>query len=176
MTIVAYSLFKELQHLKSDLFTINSLPIPVVSAFSPQMASRLAKYGIDTGNIVKVSEQASMAIFINCIIGMLHGFLYKPAKDESERLYSVRTQKIIATSNVIASGVNIAAIAIAMAVGVKTGDQEIIKKSANYIDVGGYIETIHQVVKSKQLQEKVRREYLEKELFNELKGSEYTFL
>jgi hypothetical protein len=174
--IVGYSLCKEIIHLKSDLFSKNSLPIPFVSLKSPQFASKLAEYGIDMGNVIKVSGQFAIAVFINCIIGMVHRCLYNEATDENERLYAVRTQKILATSNTIASGINIVGVAATVVGGALSENPDLVKKGINYIDVGGYIETIHQVVKSKMLQEQIRREYLEKELFHELEGDKYTFI
>lgn len=42
--IVATSLLKELVHLRSDLYTKNSLPIPIVSVIDPKKASLLANY------------------------------------------------------------------------------------------------------------------------------------
>ena len=43
---------KEAIHLKSDIGTANSLPIPVISVFSPELASSLANYGFDMANIL----------------------------------------------------------------------------------------------------------------------------
>ena len=40
-----------------------------------------------------------------------------------------------------------------------------IKDGIKKIDLGGYINTVHQIVKSKKLQERIRREYLEEKLY-----------
>ena len=90
---------------------------------------------------------------------------YNEEKDGNLELYNVRTQKIIATSNAISSGLNIAYVGTKIYVGCKTTNMNSIKDGIKKIDLGGYINTIHQIVKSKKLQERIRREYLEKKLY-----------
>ena len=57
--IVATSLLTEIVHLRSDLYTKNSLPIPIVSVIDPKKASLLANYGFDTiGKVVTIFSLA----------------------------------------------------------------------------------------------------------------------
>ena len=44
------------------------------------------------------------------------------------------------------------------------------------MDIGGYIEAVHQIVSSSVLQEKIRREFLEQKLYEKLVGDDYSFL
>ena len=71
--IVAVSLMKEIIHLKSDINTKKSLPLPFISAINPKVASDLATFGLDMANVTVIGKQASYAILINSIIAMVHG-------------------------------------------------------------------------------------------------------
>uniref|UniRef100_UPI00260D8281 hypothetical protein n=1 Tax=uncultured Anaerovibrio sp. TaxID=361586 RepID=UPI00260D8281 len=46
---VGCSFLKEIIHLNSDMYSTNGLPLPVISSFDPQLASKLAEYGLDFG-------------------------------------------------------------------------------------------------------------------------------
>lgn len=79
--IVVESLRKEIVHLKSDLNTVNSLPVPIVNTINPIYASNLSKMGFDAFNVVKIGRYAAsaeMTFFINTIISLLHGLFYRP--------------------------------------------------------------------------------------------------
>ena len=102
--------------------------------------------------------------------------IYNEEKDGNLDLYNIRTQKIIATSSTISSVLNIAYVGTKIYVGCKTTNMNGIKDGIKKIDLGGYISTVHQIVKSKKLQERIRREYLEEKLYEkffiEKKGDE----
>lgn len=161
--IVAYSLFREIEHLSSDIYSKRSLPLPIVSAFDPKVASKLAEYGLDMGNVVKVGMQAEFAVLINSIIGMLHGLYYDESIEYSWDVYSVRTRKILSYSNLIASASNVIAVAIASIIGVNTGNPDLVKKSVNYLDIGGVMVTIYRVVTDRNFIFEVKKEFLEHE-------------
>jgi hypothetical protein len=110
--IIGASLVKKLIHLKSDINTKKSLPLPIIGMFSPAIAESLSSYGLDMANILTVAKQAAYASMINAFIGMIHYLHYDPDKDKSKRLYEVRTRKIITYSNLIASTSNILYVAI----------------------------------------------------------------
>lgn len=105
--IVALSLVKEIIHLKSDINTKNSLPLPIVSAVSPQAASELAKYGFDMANVVTVLKQSGLSILINFIIGTIHRLLFESDTENDLRLYEVRTRKLLLYSNILATSSNL---------------------------------------------------------------------
>lgn len=178
---IPVALLKENLHLQSDKYTKTGLPIPLLSADMQQNLLDSKWNSKELENIVKgaikgITMNFLVALIINTIVGTLHGFCYNEDQDENRRLYSVRTRKVVATSNVIAESINLAAVAGGAVVGVMAENEELIKKSISHLDIGGIIEAIHQVFRSKKLQEEVRREFLEQELFNRFTSNKYTFL
>jgi hypothetical protein len=145
--IIATSLIKEIIHLQSDIYSKNSLPLPIISSFDPKLASQLAINGFDMANFVTVGKQATYAILINSIIEMLHQLLYNPQIHGLEKLYRVRTKKILMYSNVIASFSNVLYVAFT----------EDIKK----LDIGGLLVTIHRVVSDEKFIRKVMNEFID---------------
>ena len=144
----------------------------------------LIRHNWNSAELEKVIKSAGKGIalnyilsaIINALIGILHGFCYNENHDGDIRLYNVRTRKVIATSNAVAAGINIGAVAGGAIVGVVTENTELIKQSVSHLDLGGILEAIHQIAKSKKLQEQIRREFLEEELFNVFTGNKYSFL
>ncbi len=178
---IVTALLKENLHLQSDKYTKTGLPIPLLSADMQQKLLDCKWNSKELEDVVKglikgVAMNYVVALIINTIVGTLHGFCYDEECDENRRLYSVRTQKIVATSNVIAESINLAAVAGGTIAGVLSGKEELKKLSISHLDIGGMIEAIHQIYKSKKLQEEVRREFLEQELFNHFTSSKYSFL
>ena len=178
---IVTALLKENLHLQSDKYTKTGLPIPLLSAGMQQKLLESKWNSKELENVIKgavkgIAENFVVALIINTIVGTLHGFCYNEANDESRRLYSVRTRKVVATSNVIAESINLAAVAGGTIAGVVSENEQLIKKSISHLDIGGMIEAIHQIYKSKKLQEEVRREFLEQELFNHFTSNKYSFL
>lgn len=145
---VALSLVKEIIHLKSDINTKNSLPLPLISSINPKIASSLAKYGLDMENLVVVGKQIAGAAFVNFLIAMTHGLFYFCNKDKnvSKDLYEVRTRKILSYSNIIASGSNLAVVGIT--------------QNLNLLDVGGFIVTLHRIYTDQKFIHEVKRQFL----------------
>lgn len=178
---IVTALAKENLHLQSDKYTKQGLPIPLLSAAMQQKLLKSKWNSKELEDVVKgavkgIAENFLVALIINTIVGTLHGFCYKEDEDESRRLYSVRTRKVVATSNVIAESINLAVVAGGSIAGVLSDNEKLIKKSISHLDIGGMIVAIHQVFKSKKLQEEVRREFLEQELFNRFTSNRYSFL
>ena len=160
--IVGASFIKEVQHLRSDLNTEHSLPIPFISAIDPQMASKLASYGLDMCNIVTVGKQATYAILINTLIAMIHALFYDESCDGSLSLYEVRTRKILSYSNVLASGSNIIVTAIT--------------EDMSKLDIGGLLVTIYRLISDYKFINEVKKDFLKNELHKKIVGSEYDFM
>lgn len=169
--IIGVSIMKEAMHLNSDLYSTASLPIPIVSAISVDAARNLASYGLDMGNVLKVGVQGEVAILINSLISMLHGLYYDEREYSSWNIYSVKTRKIIMYSNMIASTSNVVAVGIGSLCGCVSGDIKFIKKSLNYLDIGGIIVAIKQLFEDKRFIENVKREFLEKEFYRIVMGN-----
>ena len=178
---ITTALLKENLHLQSDKYTKTGLPIPLLSAEMQQKLLDSKWNSKELEDIIKgavkgIATNFVVALIINTIVGTLHGFCYNEDLDESRRLYSVRTRKVVATSNIIAESINLAAVAGGTIAGVLSENEELIKKSISHLDIGGMIEAIHQVFQSNKLQEEVRREFLEQELFNHFTSNTYSFL
>ena len=148
---VGYALVREAIHLKSDIGTKDSLPIPVIPAISTEWARKLAEYGID---IAGVGTEMSLAIAINTLISMIHG-LYRREEDDV-KLYQIRTRKIIIYSGLIASTSNVIASAVT----------PLIAK----LDVGGLIVLITNLFQNTVFIEKVRDEFVRSQLALQFEG------
>lgn len=169
ITIVATALIKEVNHLRSDIHSKNSLPLPFVSAISTDMASELAKKGLDAANMEKFGIQAGVATFINVIIAMLHRLCYNESEINKD-FFKVKTKKIINYSNIIASSSNVAAVAIGAAVGVATENPKMVKKSIDYLDVGGIAVAICTFLKDSKKVYEIKREFMKNEWYKMVKG------
>lgn len=149
---VGSAVIREAIHLKSDVNTKRSLPLPVVSVFSPSFAEKLCSYGIDTAS---VGTEMGLAIAINTIISMVHRLFYDESVDDP-KLYEVRTRKIILYSNTIASVSNVIAAAIT--------------ENPKILDVGGLLVTITRLFSDIRFITRVKQEFVESQLDLHFKG------
>ena len=173
---VALALIKQAIHIGTDLYTPKGIQIPGANlVLSKKNAENLTKY-ISTGDIIKVTSSAIIAMVINFIISILHNLLYNETTDISRELYNVRTQKILKVSNIIAESLNIAYVGANVGIGMYTGNPALIKEGVKRVDLGGYIVAVHQIIKSSLIQEQIRREYLENRLYDKFLGENYNFL
>lgn len=178
---ITAALVKENLHLQSDKYTKMGLPIPLLSAGLQQrlLSQKWNSKELEAvlkGSVKGIATNFVIALIINTIVGTLHGFCYDGEKDGDRTMYAVRTRKVIATSNVIAECVNLSAVAAGCIGGVLSENSDLVKKSVSHLDIGGMIEAIHQIVRSKSIQEKIRREFLEQELFEHFTANKYSFL
>ncbi len=151
---------KEIVHLQSDLPSKQSLPIPVVSVFSEKLARQLSMYGLNTGTLV----QGSLSLMvINWAIAFLHGLC--KSKDDDEKLYEVRTQKIITYSNTLAT---VSDIGISMFMAYN-GDKNAMRK----FDLGGYMVTLYQISHSFNVISHIEREFYTNKIITELNKTNY---
>jgi len=141
---VGVSFAKELIHLRSDVYTHNSLPLPVISVIDGRFAAKLANYGLDFANVLTVFNQVVVARLINSLIAMYHFSFYDGSI--SEDLYKVKTKKIICYSNVIASGVNLVEVGLT--------------RNFLLLDIGGIANTIFELVTSIKFMKKVKRDFI----------------
>jgi hypothetical protein len=150
--IIAASLVKEAVHLKSDINTKESLPFPIVSVLSPELADTLASYGFDMANIAAVGKQASYAIMINMLIGMIHYLVHDFNNGESRKLYEVRTRKILSYSNYIASASNLLYVTISAGLGNGAAFRK--------LDIGGFIVTLYRLISDSAFIQKIKEEFI----------------
>lgn len=183
--IITTSIIKEYVHLRSDVNSTMSLPLPIVSSVSPEMASKLASYGIDTGNMIDIAKQAVAAQAINMLIMMLHGMcFYLQEQDTSELLkltsyrnitthkttgymnldlHKVKTRKILLYSNTIASTSNIIGVAIAESAG---------QNALQYLDIGGIAVTLYRLINDRGFILKVKEEFIQQRWHELIQGDQ----
>lgn len=144
-TIMIASLLKEIKHLQSDKDSIIGLHLPFVSAISPDLAQKLSKYGLDFTNLLSVSKQAVGSILVNFVISCLHGLCFNEKKDD-QVIYKLKTKKIIAYSNLIATSSNILYV--------------LFTKDLKRADIGGMMVTLYEVVSCVEMQKKLEEEFI----------------
>lgn len=164
---VGASLLKEIIHLRSDINTKNSLPLPIVTVINAELAADLAQRGLDMANIVTVGKQMTFSIFINSMISMLHGLFYDESVEYSRKVYEVRTRKILSYSNFIASASNL----IYVGANVSLGNENALKS----LDIGGLAVTLYRIATDAKFIRQVKREFIEQEFFTQIRGSKYDF-
>lgn len=159
---VGASLLKEIIHLRSDIYTKNSLPLPIVTVIDAGLAADLAQRGLDMANIVTVGKQMTFSVFINTMISMLHGLFYDESVEYSRRVYEVRTRKILSYSNFIASASNL----IYVGANISLGNESAWKR----LDIGGLAVTLYRIVTDAKFIRQVKREFIEQEFFAQIRG------
>lgn len=160
--IIGASLVKEIIHLKSDVHSKNSLPLPIVSTISPILAGELAKRGLDMANVVTVGKQALYSVTINTLIAFIHSLFYDPSTDLSKHQYEVRTRKILSYSNIIASASNVVV--------------SLCTENIKNLDLGGLAVTLFRFIGDSKFIDDVKRDFLKNELHNQIVGSNYDFM
>ena len=166
---VPSALIKEIIHLKSDVHSKSSLPLPFLPAidgkYGLKLASTMAKYGLDMENILKIRDQAIGSIVINLLISWVHYLMYSEEKEGPLEIYKVRTRKILSYSNAIATSSNILGVAIEASVNAFNKNSDGVKKSLSYLDVGGFIVTLHRLISDHKFISQIKQEFIEKEMY-----------
>lgn len=165
--IVGVSLAKEIQHLRSDISSKDSLPLPVISVLDPVMAGELAKRGLDMANVMNAGKQFAYAVAIDTLIALIHSFFYKESVDGSRSLYEVRTRRILLYSNLIASASNVVVSAVSAYLGAD---------SSKIIDWGGFLNTLRHIVFDTKFIQEVKRDFLKNEIYKMVVGDQYDFM
>lgn len=148
------ALFAQAQHLKSDEFTKLGLPVPLLSSFNEQFASKLYSENYDAlcfardAKIVGASFVVSKLFDI--IISLTHGLFRKEDKD----LYEVRTRKILLISNSIASTSTIINTAIT--------------KNPKNLDIGSLLNTVTHLFSDIRFIARIKEEFIESEISDRL--------
>jgi hypothetical protein len=150
---------KQAIHFGSDYFTKQGLPLPFVSSLDNNLSQKLIQqYSIDA---YSVTRGATMSMFINSIIGLIHQLFYNEKKHGSKELYEVRKRKILLIANTIASSSNILYVALS--------------KDLKKLDLGGLLVTIYRVVSDLSFIRKIKQEFMN-EQFDKSISEELEFL
>lgn len=166
-TIIGVSAVKEIQHLRSDVNSKQSLPLPAVSAVSPHMAGELAKRGADMATLLNTGKQLAYAMAIDALISLIHGLFYDPLEGISQSSYEIRTRKILLYSNLIATSSNVVISALGQYIGID---------SSKIVDWGGYLNTLRHLAGDTSFIHEVKKDFLKNELHDRIVGSEYDFM
>lgn len=150
------AIFAEGCHLKSDEFTKLGLPVPILETINPDFASKLYKSNYDalcfSRDLKIVGVSAGISIFIDMIIGLVHGLFNKEKINKD--LYEVRTRKILLISNSIASTSNII--------------QTVITKNPKNLDIGGLLVTLSHLFMDLRFISRIEEEFIRQELNKDL--------
>lgn len=154
--IIGISFLKQAVHFGSDVFTRQGLPLPVINLVSPE-ASRILMGPNARIDLWSVTKGAVLAMVINKLVEMFHRLWFDPNRD-NERLYEVRTRKIIVYSNTLASVLNAGYVAAT--------------KDFRKLDIGGIAVALWRLFTDTAKIRQIRAEFIEKTLSDELKKEE----
>lgn len=165
--IIGASVLKEIQHLRSDLYSKNSLPLPAVSAINPTLAGELAKRGFDAANALDIVKQFTYGLAIDTLIWLIHGLYYDTSEGLTRSMYEIRTRKILIYSNLLATASNVIVATIRQCLGAN---------GVRVADWGGYINTVRHIAADTKFIREIKRDFLKNELYDRIVGDEYDFM
>lgn len=142
--LLAVSVARQAIHFGSDYFTELGLPVPFITMADNELAKKmLSVWHIDMWSITRGMALAS---FINQLIAVIHKLFYTGSTEMEQKLYEVRTRKILSYSNLIAASSNIAVAAI--------------KRDMQKLDIGGMAVTIYRLITDAKFIRQVKEEFI----------------
>lgn len=142
--LLAVSIARQAIHFGSDYFTKQGLPAPLIATVNNDLAQKmLSKWHLDMWSITR---GMALAAFINQVIAIMHKLFYTGNTDMDQKLYEVRTRKILSYSNLIATSGNVAVVAI-------THDMQ-------KLDIGGMAVTIYRLITDAKFIRQVKEEFI----------------
>lgn len=143
-------------HFGSDYFTTQGLPVPLISMVDNELAQKMiTEWHIDMWSITR---GATLSIFINQLIAIIHQLFYEGKTDMDQQLYEVRTRKILSYSNAIASTTNLFYV---------VGTKDMTK-----LDVGGLCATIYRLITDYKFIHKVKEDFIFGNYWKMFEGTE----
>lgn len=150
------AIFAQALHYKSDIKTKMGLPVPLLSSFNENFASKLYDEHYDALCLARdmkiVGASFIISKVIDIIITLTHGLFNND--EVSKELYEVRTRKILLISNSIASSSTII--------------NTLITKDLRKLDIGGVLNTIGHLFTDIRFIFKIKEEFIESEISNSL--------
>lgn len=144
--------FAQAQHLKSDEFTKLGLPVPILSSFNENFASKLYSENYDAlcfaRDVKIVGASFVISKLFDMIISLLHGLFRKDGEDKD--LYEVRSRKILLISNAIASSSTII--------------NATITSNPKNLDIGSLLNTMTHLFTDVRFIMKIKQEFIENEI------------
>ena len=147
-------------HFGSDYFTKQGLPVPLVATVNNDLAKNMVVKG--SIDLWSVSRSAVLAWLINQLVAAVHQLFYRESRDGSQKLYEVRTRKILSYSNLMASGSNVIVSAVT--------------QDARKLDVGGMLVTLTRIVSDYSFIHEIKKDFLKNQLYDHIVGTEYDFM
>lgn len=154
------SLGKEIVHLLSDIRTAKSLPLPVVSAVSPDVSRILNLCGIDALSATTFTIDLLVSKIIDTSIAYMHTWCYNPDTDGPLETYEVRTKNIIYYSNLI----SIVSTTVQTLFRAYMGDVSAISK----FDFGGAVSSLSTIWDTPFIVSNIKSEYIRNKTINYL--------
>lgn len=142
-------------HLYSDKYTPEGLPIPILSLIDTDSAYKIYQRGYDYLDFKYDMQSASISMLINKVISLVHLFFYDPNKDCDLKLYTVKTKKIVLYSNLIATSSDVLQTIIRS----YCGDEKTLKN----FDIGGFCVTLYRLIRDTYLINRIKEEFIDKE-------------
>lgn len=152
--IIGASLITQIAHYATDIFTKQGLPLPIINTVSPEASKWLIGKGVD---IYSVTRGAAFAIAINRLVEMFHRLWFDQHRD-NEKLYDVRTKKILTYSNTLSSVINVGYVGAT--------------KDYTKLDIGGIAVTLWQLFTNPRKFRQIKYEFIHKTLDNALTREE----
>lgn len=146
--IVGAAFIRQIFRCGEDFFKTFGLPVPPIKNISSEMSEFL------TGEQIC---NASFAVIINKLVEMCHRIFFNPKSDD-EKLYAVRTRKILTYSNTLSSALNISCAGA-------TG-------SIMKVDAGGLLVTLQRILSDGAEIRRIQLEFINKALDGELRKEE----
>ncbi len=148
---------RQAMHLKSDKYTKDGLPIPLLSpdlaqklidkGWNSNEAERLLKKGAK--NIGIISSQIIIAELINMIIRSLYLMLNYSEKISFSK---VKIEKILKVSSIIAESSNVGVV--------------VATRNISRLDIGGLISMVHQIALDARIKAEIEMEFINNEFGN----------
>lgn len=152
------AIFAQKQHLKSDVYTKCGLPIPLLEAFTPELAGKLYKSQYDAlcfaRDLKIIGVSAMITMLFDMIIGLVHGLYYNPKEEPQRDLYEVRTRKILLISNTIASTSSVIFSSIT--------------SNPKNLDIGMLLATVVHLFSDVRFIARIKEEFIENELTKQI--------
>lgn len=146
------AIFAQAQHLKSDKYTKIGLPVPVLSSFNEEFASKLYRNNYDVlcfSRDLKIIEiPFAVSKIIDMVISLTHGLFQK--SDEADDIFEVRTRKILLVSNAIASSSTII--------------NSVVTSNIKKLDMGNLLNTIAHLFIDFKFITKLKQEFIRMEM------------
>ena len=146
------SVFKQAQHLKSDVYTRYGLPVPVLSSFNKDLASKLYESNYDalcfSRDVKIVGASFAVSKIIDMIILLTHGLFHK--ENEAKDFFDARTRKILLISNSIASTSTVIAAGIT--------------RNPKNLDIGSLLNTVTRLFSDVRFIARIKQEFIESEI------------